>query len=475
MPPDVDVRHEDKIQELRESLLDLHEQNTRIQAKADAESRDLTEDEEREMLRNFETFTRTEAEIERRERIKAQDNRLRESVGRKTDDPPPSPSNRLPDDSHPQGGGSAHQVPNQPGRRPRFDTLEDRGKWGWRNFGEFAMKVRVGCRPGGALDPRLIANAPTTFGQEGVGADGGFAVPPDFRTAIMEKVAGETSLYSRTDQQVTSSNAMTFPVDETTPWQTSGGVQAAWMDEGAQLSQSKPQLRQETVRANKIGVLVPVTEELLEDAGALDSYLRRKAPAKIDFSITDALVNGDGVGKPLGILNSPALVSVAKETDSPAQAADTVLYPNIVKMWNRLYAECRPNAVWLVNQDVEPQLYLMQFDRTSTVPIPVYLPAGGASASPFASLMGRPVVPTQACQTLGDKGDIVLADLSQYLTVTKGGGIRTDVSMHLWFDYDMLAFRFIMRVGGQPWWKSAISPKNGTTTYSCFVTLDERA
>jgi HK97 family phage major capsid protein len=106
---------------------------------------------------------------------------------------------------------------------------------------------------------------------------------------------------------------------------------------------------------------------------------------------------------------------------------------------------------------------------------PVYLPAGGLSASPYSSLKGRPILTTEACNTLGDKGDIFLADLSKYMSAVKSGGVRTDVSMHLWFDQDMLAYRFILRVGGQPWWSSAISPRTGTNTRSCFVTLDERA
>jgi HK97 family phage major capsid protein len=89
--------------------------------------------------------------------------------------------------------------------------------------------------------------------------------------------------------------------------------------------------------------------------------------------------------------------------------------------------------------------------------------------------LGRPIIPTQACQTLGDKGDIIFADLSQYMTAVKTGGLRTDVSIHLWFDYDTLAYRFILRIAGQPWWSSSISPKNGSNTLSPFVTLDERA
>lgn len=448
------------IDKLQGELLDLNEQVNNIQARADGESRELTEDETTEVNDLMAQFETKEAEIERRERMKAQAQKLQQSFGRKTE-----PQNT--EGQEPQS--ARRKVPATP-------RSADSGKWGWRSFGEFASSVRMASARGGSLDPRLIANAPSTYGSEGVGEDGGFAVPPDFRTAIMEKVMAEESLLGRTDQLTTSSNSITFPADETTPWDSSGGIQAYWSDEAAQITQSKPSLKEKSLRLHKLTALVPVTEELMSDAPSLDGYLRRKVPEKFDYKIQNAIVRGSGAGQPVGILNSDALISVAKDTViSPQQAADTVLYSNIVAMFSRMYAPCRSRAVWLINQDIEPQLYTMAFDPNNSTKVPVYMPPNGAAGSPYGTLMGRPVVPVESCSTLGDQGDIIFADLSQYLTVTKTGGIRSDVSIHLFFDYDTSAYRFIMRIAGMPWWGSSISPANGSATRSCFVTLDERA
>ena len=458
-PQPVDLN--EVIDTLQGSLLDLNEQISNIQARADSDKRELTEDETSEVDRMFAEFEKTEVEIERRMKMKAHAESLTKTFGRKTE---------------PQASEVQNAV--TPSRRsmPAQPYSEDRGKWGWRSFGEFASSVRVASARNGSLDPRLIANAPTTYGSEGVGEDGGFAVPPDFRTAIMEKVLAEDSLLSRTDQLTTSSNSITFPADETTPWDSSGGIQAYWADEAAQITQSKPSLKEKQVRLHKLTSLVPVTDELLQDAGALDGYLRRKVPEKFDFKIQNAIVRGSGAGQPVGILNAPCLISVAKDTStSPIQAADTIRYKNIVDMWARMYAPCRARAVWLINQDIEPQLYNLQFKEGVTSPVPIYMPANNAAGSPFGTLFGRPVLPIEAASTLGNQGDIILADLSQYLSVTKTGGIQTHVSIHLFFDYDAVAYRFIMRVAGMPWWGSAITPANGSNTRSCFVTLDERA
>ena len=448
------------IDTLQGDLLDLNEQVNNIQAKADGEQRELTEDETTEVDRLMAQFEGKTEEIERRQKMQAQALKLQESFGRKTE---PNPV----DGDGPQA--DARKVP----ARPRN---EDHGKWGWRSFGEFSASVRMASARAGTTDPRLIANAPTTYGSEGIGEDGGFAVPPDFRTAIMEKVMGEDSLLSRTDQMTTASNSITFPADETTPWDSSGGIQAYWADEASQITQSKIALKEKQVRLHKLTALVPVTEELLEDAGSLDGYLRRKVPQKFDYKVQNAIIRGSGAGQPVGILNSDCLISVAKDTTaSPIQPSDTVWYSNIVAMYSRMYAPCRSRAVWLINQDIEPSLFTMQFTTGVNSPVPVYLPANGAAGLPYATLMGRPVIPVESASTLGDKGDIILADLSQYLSVTKTGGIRSDVSIHLFFDYDTAAFRFIMRIAGMPWWASAIDPANGTNTRSCFVTLDERA
>lgn len=452
------------IMELRERLCDLNDQGKIMIAKADAEKRDFTEDERDELKRINTTILATEEDIQLREEVNAQDKRMRQPAGRQTDPQHPEPQNRTGQDDDPPRTRRRPRDPVTPGP-------EDRGKWGWRSMGEFARAVSQGCGKGATLDPRLVLNAPTTVSTEGVGADGGFLVPPDFRTAIWQKVAGEDSLLARTDQQTTSKNTMVFPADETTPWDTTGGIQAYFESETGLISQSKVALKDKTIRLNKLTALVPVSEELLEDAPGLDSYLRTKVGQKFDFKLTLKILQGVGTGEPLGILNAASLVSVGKES---GQDADTILAENVLKMYSRMYAPCRRNAVWLINQDIEPQLNAMVIG-VGTGGVPVYLPPGGLSNAPYGTLMGRPVVPTQACETLGDKGDIVFTDLSQYLTVSKTGGVRADVSMHLWFDYDTLAYRFIIRIAGQPWWAAYITPRDGSNYLSWAVTLDERA
>jgi HK97 family phage major capsid protein len=372
----------------------------------------------------------------------------------------------------PKGQGpKAKHEPGKDGKTRIESTLVDKGKGGFRNFGDFALCVAAASRGDVAAQGKL-QNAATTYSSEGSGTDGGFAIFPDFRREIAEKVMGEDALISRTDGLTVSGNHMMLPKDETTPWQNSGGIQTYWDGEGATMTESKVALKQDMIALNAMTCLVKATDFLLSDAALLDTYLRRKAPVKMNAKMNTAIITGTGAGMPLGIINAPSLVSVAKET---SQAADTIYFENIVNMVSRLYINNAAAVVWLINQNTLPQLMKMQFVRTATSPVPVWLPANGLAGQRFSTLMGYPVIPVQACPKLGDLGDIILADMSQYMTATKGEGIKSDVSIHLHFDQNITAFRFVWRVAGQPWWSSAITPENASETLGSFVALAERA
>lgn len=349
------------------------------------------------------------------------------------------------------------------------DQLSLDPKGGYKHAGMFYADLVKASEKGASL-PTTLSNwskALSTYSNETVGADGGFAVPTEFREAITSNVTGEDTVLGRTDNTPVSGNGMSFPADDTTPWQTSGGILCNWEGEADTLAQSKIALKRRELRLRKCTALIPVTEELLADSTAMETYITRKAGEKMSFKVDEAIFRGTGVGQPLGFLNGGSSVSVAKES---GQSADTIEIANINKMFSRMYAPWRQNAVWYINQDIEPQLFGMTLGN-----YPIYLPPNGASGSPLGQLFGRDVIATQHCETLGDKGDIIFASLGQYTTVTKTTGVESAVSAHLWFDQDAVAFKFRMRVDGQPTMDSPIDPRDGSNTLSAFVTLDARA
>lgn len=326
----------------------------------------------------------------------------------------------------------------------------------FKTLGDFAQRAAFATLSKNGDPTNLLSDFLDAAASAGVGADGGFAVPPQFATEIREKVC-TSSLLGLADYDETPGNSLTSVTDADEPWDQDNGIKVSWDAEGGQLTASAPHLEAHTAKLAKMTALVPVTRELLEDAPSLDSYLRRKVSEKMGAAINTVILSGNGVGRPLGIMNSPALITVDKVTD---QTADTLVAANISAMASRWHSEPR-NGHWLCNKVAEGAL--------------VSAAAGAGFYGPGHRVMDLPIVPLQACQVLGDLGDIVLADLTQYHLVGAMGGLSVIVSPHLWFDHDLVTFKFVWRLQGQPWPSATITPQHGADALSPFVALAERA
>ena len=340
------------------------------------------------------------------------------------------------------------------------------------SLGEQLVAVTRACSPGGTQDPRLTTRA--TGLSEGTPSDGGFLVQTDFSSTILKNVWDTGMIPSRIQKIGLSGSANGLKMnglDETSRADGSraGGILSYWAAEAAVKTASKPKFRKIELELNKLIGLCYATDELLEDAAALEGVITQGFKDEFDYRISDSAVNGTGAGQPLGIMNSGCLVTAGAEA---GQAATTIVYENIVNMWARLKATSRANVIWMINQDCEPQLHGMSL-AVGTGGVPVYMPAGGLSGSPYSTLFGRPVLPIEQCQTLGTTGDIILADWSQYIGIDKGG-VKQDQSIHVMFVYDESVFRFVYRFDGQPVLASPITPANGTNTLSHFVALEGR-
>lgn len=136
-------------------------------------------------------------------------------------------------------------------------------------------------------------------------------------------------------------------------------------------------------------------------------------------------------------------------------------------MWAARYVG-PADYVWFVNAAVLPQLYRMTVAEGGYSG--VYMPPGGLSATPYGTLLGRPVIETEYNPYLGTVGDILLASPSQYALITKGG-IQSASSIHVNFTSDESCFRFVFRVDGQPIWASSVTAFDGTASISPFVAL----
>lgn len=365
-----------------------------------------------------------------------------------------------------------------PGEGPNFKHISGvslmHGNRPFKNFGEQLMAIKNASLPGRKPDNRLfdISNAAAGM-NETVPSEGGFAVQEDFTTVLLQKANEVATLAPLCLTIPVLGNGLKAPVlDETSRATGSrlGGVQAYWTMEGGEVtSPKKPKLAMLELGLKKLMGISYMTDELLSDASALESVVTRGFTDELAFMLDAAIVNGSGAGQPLGILKSNALLAVDKEV---GQLADTIQAENVINMYARMHKVGKRRAVWLVNAETWPQHFQLNMIFGTTA-VPLYMPPGGLSQSPYGTLFGRPVIECEQCEALGDLGDIIFADLGEYLLIDKGG-LNFQSSMHVRFLTDEMCYRFVYRVDGQPIWKAPLIPYKGTKTVSPFIALEAR-
>ena len=304
--------------------------------------------------------------------------------------------------------------------------------------------------------------------KEGTPSAGGFSVP--------EPLAAQW-LDSSIEGEIIRPRATVWPMESATRkvpgWDCStqtggsmfGGFAMEFLAEEGTGNKQTGKLRAINLSAKKGAIFVDASNELVEDGLGFDAQLDRAMRSSIGYGLDKYFISGTA-GQPLGILNDPALITVAKEA---GQVKDSIIWENISKMFARMYPEGRKRAVWLVNNSAIPQLLSL------TIAIGTggsHIPVMTESSREF-KILGRPVIFTSHMPALGDANDICFVDLSQYAI-----GLRRDVRLEKsiipGWTQDLMSYRAILRFDGQGTWSGPITPENGDTL-SWVVGLAERA
>lgn len=353
---------------------------------------------------------------------------------------------------------------------------KDDPKRGFKNHIEFFNAVIAAGKDGNRpdrMDERLKAvfNAVgSDEARQSSNPDGGFLIPPAFMPGVMTTdpaaLQVDTGALTRRIPMEADTVFINARVDKNHANSVSGGFRVYRREETGTVTESKASYEQIKLQANSLMGLSYATEEILARspisyAALVQSGFADERISKLNYE----RLWGSGVGEYMGIMNSPALVTVAKES---AQSADTLLGLNLIKMRARAfrYGSC----VWMINQDALPQLVGTHIALTNGS-APIFVPGNGVDVPD--TILGRPVVYDENMATLGDLGDIALVNWNEYLE-GQLGGINFDESIHVRFVYNERAFRFTVYNDGQPWWRSALTPKKSASTLSPFVTLAAR-
>lgn len=299
---------------------------------------------------------------------------------------------------------------------------------------------------------------------EGTDSQGGFLVPEQFYNNLYMKSLEVSVVRPFATVVPMQSDTFNWPaVDESSHASTLyGGVVAYWTEESGAKTASYPTFRSIKLIAKKLVGFVPCPDELLQDSIiSMENLLTKMFGGGIGWYEDLAFLRGTGVGQPLGIFGSGAILQPIRATANQVALAD------LANIMARMYPQSlyAPNTIWIISPAVMAQLIPLVATVITWLPI-----STGAAGRIPGTILGMPFMVSEKVPTLGTTGDIGLYDLSHYL-IGDRSDIRVDSSIHYKFNTDETTWRFVKRVDGHPMVDSAFTPYNGGATLSPFVQL----
>ena len=253
----------------------------------------------------------------------------------------------------------------KPGAKMGKDEVEKTGRASDEYKGSFWNAMRVKAPMPSVLNAL----------QEGTDSEGGYLVPDEFERTLVEALEEENVFRTLAHVIKTSSGDRKIPVV------ASKGT-ASWVDEEDAYTESDDAFSQVSIGAYKLGTMIKVSEELLADSVFdLEAYISKEFARRIGAREEESFFNGDGKGKPLGILAAAG----GAEVGVTAASATAITADEVIDLFYSLKAPYRKNAVWLLNDATVKQIRKLK-DSTGQ-----YLWQPSLVAGTPDTILGRPV------------------------------------------------------------------------------------
>lgn len=321
-----------------------------------------------------------------------------------------------------------------------------------------------GVRVGGTNERRKVALA------EGAGQSGGYLIPPQFQSELLTIEAEESFIEPRAKVLPMNTREVQWPMLDITTKQAAGtspyfgGILGTWQPEAQIIAETEPQFKQSTWTAWDLLMFSVTSNQLLADNGiGLDALITQLFAQAISWYKEYAYLQGLGAGAtmPLGVLNAPATLVQNRSAPNTFKLADAAA------MLSHLQVRSWDDACWVMHQSVIPQLIQM-VDNSSSNRLVWVSPVGNGASNegpasmklPKAFLNGLPIFFTEKLPSLGTKGDVMLIDWGKYV-IGKRLDIQIDVSPHVLFRTNQLAWRVIARCDAKPWLTSYLTDASG--------------
>ena len=242
--------------------------------------------------------------------------------------------------------------------------------------------------------------------QVGTDSEGGYLVPDEFERTLVQALEEENIFRQLAKVIQTSSGDRKIPVVATK------GT-ASWIDEEGAFVESDDAFSQVSIGAYKLGTLIKVSEELMNDSiFDLESYISAEFARRIGAKEEEAFFTGDGSGKPLGILAA----SGGAETGVTAVSATAITADELMDLFYSLKAPYRKNAVWVLNDSTIKAIRKLK-DNSGQ-----YLWQPSLVAGTPDTILGRPVKTSAFMPAIGaSQKTIAFGDFQYYWIADRQG------------------------------------------------------
>lgn len=269
--------------------------------------------------------------------------------------------------------------------------------------------------------------------QIGTDSEGGYLVPDEYETTLVEALEEENIFRKLAHVISTSSGDRKIPV-------VASKGSASWVDEEGTIPDSDDAFSQVSIGAYKLGTLIKVSNELLNDnVFDLESYISKEFARRIGAKEEDAFFNGNGTGKPVGIFNETG----GAEVGVTAASATTITADEIIDLFYSLKAPYRKKAVWILNDATIKTIRKLKDNNGN------YLWQPALTAGTPDTILGRPVYTSSYVPTIAAGAKtIAFGDFSYYWIADRAGRNFKKLS-ELYAANDQTGFVATQRVDGK--------------------------
>ena len=242
--------------------------------------------------------------------------------------------------------------------------------------------------------------------QIGTDSEGGYLVPDEYEKTLVEALEEENIFRKLAHVISTSSGDRKIPV-------VASKGSASWVDEEGTIPDSDDAFNQVSIGAYKLGTLIKVSNELLNDSVFnLESYISKEFARRIGSKEEDAFFNGNGTGKPVGIFNATG----GAEVGVTAASATAITADEIIDLFYSLKAPYRKNAVWILNDATIKAIRKLKDNNGN------YLWQPALTAGTPDTILGRPVYTSSYVPTIAAGAKtIAFGDFSYYWIADRAG------------------------------------------------------